>query len=94
MTIHKFLFIKSNIIKDNASGRKINYFVFFISLRIILQSSSKLLFYIESRLDKAQSAFEAMINLREFVENAIHIATESSVINTECEVPRFKSALF
>lgn len=50
-----------------------------ISLRIILQRNSKL-FYIESRLDKAQSAFEAMINLREFVENAIHIATESSVI--------------
>lgn len=50
-----------------------------ISLRIILQRNSKLLFYIESRLDKAQSAFEA-INLREFVENAIHIATESSVI--------------
>lgn len=51
-----------------------------ISLRIILQRNSKLLFYIESRLDKAQSAFEAIINLREFVENAIHIATESSVI--------------
>lgn len=56
-----------------------------ISLRIILQRNSKL-FYIESRLDKAQSAFEAMINLREFVENAIHIATESSVItpNVKC----------
>lgn len=53
-----------------------------ISLRIILQRNSKLLFYIESRLDKAQSAFEAMINLREFVENAIHIATESSVITS------------
>lgn len=59
-----------------------------ISLRIILQRNSKLLFYIESRLDKAQSAFEAIINLREFVENAIHIATESSVItpNVKCTV--------